>query len=360
MDDRKNPNRAEEFKRLLERLERMTPAPCDAAGPRLDGDGSRTPPPLRTQQAPTHRSLAHELPIPPIDWQRPRRDPGISMWMFVLATALNTVIAAVLAVFITLQAMQPDATGVGDDSPQRVTTVRNSFELDAVPDVTASVPIPPQAGPAAASVHLPPIGSPEAPLRLEPQRPSPFPLRIEPQEARGDTYILVLSGLPAGSQLTGAERIGSDTWLLTTDSTASLQLAIPEWSTAVQEVGVELRRTNGAEAATTKAWLLVAPPAQPQPRPTVDEAAVQQLVERSRLFLARGDIAAARTLYERAADMGNSEAAFMLASTYDPNRLWALGVFGMVGNKERAKQWYQRADQLGHPEAKDRMRLLGD
>lgn len=47
-------------------------------------------------------------------------------------------------------------------------------------------------------------------------------------------------------------------------------------------------------------------------------------------------------------------------ATYDPNRLWSLGVFGMVGNKERARQWYQRADQLGHPEAKERLRMLGD
>lgn len=50
----------------------------------------------------------------------------------------------------------------------------------------------------------------------------------------------------------------------------------------------------------------------------------------------------------------------MLGSTYDPNRLWALGVFGMVGNKARAKQWYMRAVELGHPQAKERMALLGD
>ena len=58
--------------------------------------------------------------------------------------------------------------------------------------------------------------------------------------------------------------------------------------------------------------------------------------------------------------MGSAAAALNLGSTYDPNRLWSLGVFGMVGNKERARLWYRRADQLGHPEAKERIRQLGD
>ena len=61
---------------------------------------------------------------------------------------------------------------------------------------------------------------------------------------------------------------------------------------------------------------------------------------------------------ERAAALGSAQAALVLGSTYDPGRLWSLGVFGMVGNKERAAHWYQRADELGHPEAKDRLKSL--
>jgi TPR repeat protein len=32
----------------------------------------------------------------------------------------------------------------------------------------------------------------------------------------------------------------------------------------------------------------------------------------------------------------------------------------MVGNKERARQWYSRAAELGHPEAKARLMALGN
>jgi TPR repeat protein len=35
-------------------------------------------------------------------------------------------------------------------------------------------------------------------------------------------------------------------------------------------------------------------------------------------------------------------------------------VFGMVGNKDRARQWYTRADQLPHTNAKDRLKSLTD
>ena len=47
-------------------------------------------------------------------------------------------------------------------------------------------------------------------------------------------------------------------------------------------------------------------------------------------------------------------------ATHDPHRLWFMGAIGMVGNKDRARLWYQRADQLGHPEAKEWLKALGD
>jgi hypothetical protein len=49
-------------------------------------------------------------------------------------------------------------------------------------------------------------------------------------------------------------------------------------------------------------------------------------------------VVGARAVYERVAEMDGGPAALALGSTFDPNRLWSLGVFGMVGNKERARQ----------------------
>jgi TPR repeat protein len=171
------------------------------------------------------------------------------------------------------------------------------------------------------------------------------------------SYILVLSGLPANATLSGATRMGSDSWLLPAGALTQLELIVPEWSASLIEVGVELRHANGAVAAQGKAWLAVPPPPVPQGA-KLDETAIKELLRSGDRLLRRGDVAAARAVYERAAALGSAQAALALGSTYDPSRLWSLGVFGMVGNKERAHHWYQRADQLGHPEAKDRLKAL--
>ena len=208
-------------------------------------------------------------------------------------------------------------------------------------------------------MELAPIGTLTEPLRFEPRKAARLPLLIEPEEAVLESFILVLSGLPAGSELIGGRRIGSDSWLLPPNSIPRLELSLPEWSTAPLEVGVEMRRIDGSVAARTLAWILVPPPESAKAVP-LDPAALKDVLQRGDQLLGRGDVVGARAVYERAAEMGSGPAALALGSTYDPNRLWSLGVFGMVGNKERARHWYARADQLGHPSAKDRLRSLGE
>ena len=279
------------------------------------------------------------------------RGSSLSPWVFVLATALNTIVAAVLAVLITLGVVQQGRNGpttvakISPASEARAPGAGNTAPTQTLMTLTRAV-------------ELESIGSPDRPLRLQAQRPARLPLQIQPEEAQQETFILVLSGLPPKSQLSGAERIGSDSWLVPPDALGRLELTLAEWSASVMEVGIELRRTSGAVAARAKAWLSVPPPQTPGAVAKLDPAAVNELVQRGDQLLGRGDIVAARTLYERATELGSGPAALALGSTFDPNRLWSLGVFGMVGNKERARHWYARADQLGHPEAKNRLRGL--
>lgn len=285
-----------------------------------------------------------------------RRNSVLSPWLFVLATALNTIVTAVLAVLITLGVVR-------QDPQQRVTVAKGPSTTYA--DFTATA-APTPAGPPqqlmtlTRAVEVQPIGSPDRPLRLQALKAARLPLQIQPEEAQQETFILVLTGLPPRSTLSGAERMGSDSWLLPPGSTSKLEVTVAEWSASLMEVGVELRRTNGAIAAQSKAWIAVPPPQMEGPGTKVDPAALKEMAQRGDQLLSRGDVVAARALFERAAEMGSGPAALALGSTYDPNRLWSLGVFGMVGNKERARQWYTRADQLGHPDAKTRLKALGN
>ena len=293
---------------------------------------------------------------------RPRR-LAISPWLFVPATALNTMVAAVVAVFITLSVAKQEIT-LGVAKQERTNNSQQGEIAPAFANTRPTVAVGSEPAPsiiAPQPIGLLPIGSPNQPLRLEVQKPARLPLQIQPEEAAREPFILVLSGTPAGTTLFGATRIGSDTWFLPPGSSNRLEITLPEWSTSVFEITLVLRRTTGLVAAQTKAWIAVPPPVGPEATvPKIDDTAAKDLLEKANRMLEKGDIVAARATYQRAAEMGSGSAALMLGSTYDPRRLWSLGVIGMVGNKERARQWYSRAAELGHPEAKARLMALGN
>ncbi len=293
--------------------------------------------------------------------RRRNRHPGISPWLFVMATALNTMVAAVLAVIITLGVVRQEHTdGPGREAALAAyTRSAGGVGGEQAQPVQSTQPAPPN--PAPLAVDLRPIGSPSQPLLLEAQKPARLPLQISPEEAAREPFILALSGAPAGVTLSGADRIGSDTWFVSPGSANRLEITVPEWSTTVFEITVALRRMNGLVAAQAKAWIAAPPPASPQTaQPKADANAVKELLAKGDRLLEKGDIVAARAMYQRAAEMGSGTAALTLGATYDPNRLWSLGALGMVGNRERARQWYARASELGQPEAKARLTALGN
>jgi hypothetical protein len=76
------------------------------------------------------------------------------------------------------------------------------------------------------------------------------------------------------------------------------------------------------------------------------------LIERVRTVkFAAGDIEAARAALSRLVEGGNAWAAVDLGSTYDPIILDALGVRNFPADVAKARVWYQRAQQMGSPEA---------
>jgi hypothetical protein len=303
-------------------------------------------PPLLDPSDREHERQDLPRALVPVPQQRP--SAGVAPWVFVVATAVNTVIAAVLAVVITLGVARRDQPPA---AAEKVAAAPMPFRPAA--ESPRLEPPPPR------HVELLAIGSPAEPLRLEALKPARLPLQVRPLEAMQESYILILSGLPANTALSGASRMGADSWLLSPGTLQQLEIVVPEWSASMIEVRAELRRTNGAVVAQSKLWLAVPPPPAPQGT-ALSESAIKEMVKNGDRLLSRGDVAAARALYEKAAAMGSAQAALALGSTYDPRRLWSLGVFGMVGNKERAQQWYRRAAELGHPEAKARIAALQD
>lgn len=73
-------------------------------------------------------------------------------------------------------------------------------------------------------------------------------------------------------------------------------------------------------------------------------------------LMAHGDIAAARMMFQRAAEAGEAAAAFALAETYDPAVLGKLRLRGGIApDLELARSWYEKARDLGSIAAPDRI-----
>jgi hypothetical protein len=98
-----------------------------------------------------------------------------------------------------------------------------------------------------------------------------------------------------------------------------------------------------------------APP--PDNRPTVrlDSGELGMLVKRGNEFIANGDLAAARLLLRRGAEAGSAEAALALGATFDPVVMQRLGAIGTTPDIAQARQWYQRAAELGSNAALQRL-----
>lgn len=102
------------------------------------------------------------------------------------------------------------------------------------------------------------------------------------------------------------------------------------------------------------------PPA-PPPEPVVQQLTAGELatlMARGRRFVESGDFSSARPVYRRAAEAGYAEAALALGETYDPVTLRERGVVGLAPNVQKAREWYERARELGSLEAPTRLERL--
>jgi TPR repeat protein len=84
------------------------------------------------------------------------------------------------------------------------------------------------------------------------------------------------------------------------------------------------------------------------------------LLKRGREFMQNGNLAAARLVFQRAAEACDRDAAFALGGTYDPSMLQKLGIRPLTANIAVARAWYENARQLGSYEAAEQLGALID
>ena len=224
-------------------------------------------------------------------------------------------------------------------------------------------------------------------LSVEPAAEAAFPIQVAPRDAIPPGCFIRLRGLPTTAAVSEGHSIAPGAWAVPVAALPRLKVLLPRDAAGQSEVSITLVSADGSVLAEAKSTLVVAaaaprtatvlraaPPPQPPARDALPETQspgagprlspdarerALRLVKKGDEQLAEGGIAQARLLYERAAEAGLALGAMALAATYDPVELQHLGALGLKPDHEAAQRWYERARQLGAPEAEERLRRLG-
>ncbi|MDX2203833.1 MAG: hypothetical protein NW223_13860 [Hyphomicrobiaceae bacterium] len=192
-----------------------------------------------------------------------------------------------------------------------------------------------------------------------------------------------IRGLPEAASLSEGYAVAMGSWAISHRALEALKANVPPGMTGQATLTVQLVSMEGVILAETTTLLVLEPrppppkapepvrsaaPPNPAPRaPEVPERPrlstderqrAEKLVVQGERYLDSGNVAIARQFFQRAADIGLAHAALRLAATYDPNELTRIGAHGVVPSPAEARKWYERAKQLGAPEADERIAKL--
>jgi TPR repeat protein len=229
-------------------------------------------------------------------------------------------------------------------------------------------------------------------ILAEPASQIPIAIQIGPPDALPANCFIRLRGLPPSVSLSEGHAIGPGSWAIPLFGLATLKANIPAGVSGRSELSVTLVAVDGSLLAEGKTVLVVAPAATlvPAERPATgqastlvpptpvpagrpdrnnaprppelsadDKARAEKLLAQGERFLSQGNVALAREFFRRGADAGLAQAAVRLAASYDPAELGRLQVQGVVPDRAEARKWYERARELGAPEAEERLARLG-
>jgi hypothetical protein len=207
-------------------------------------------------------------------------------------------------------------------------------------------------------------------------------IQLERSAALPHNSFIRFHGLPPSVSLTEGYAIGPGVWAVPLVGLATLNANVPVGVSGQTNFLITLVDVEGTILAEATSALVVEPAARtdqqgaattaehkaftyrpaahhPPAPPLADlsEADVDNLLAGGQRHLAQGNIAAARAFFRRAAEAGVAAGATLLATTYDPVGLQRLKVVGLVGDRNEALKWYERARELGAPD--DPFRVTG-
>ena len=177
-----------------------------------------------------------------------------------------------------------------------------------------------------------------------------------------------LSRLEDGRRLTAGTSLGCTPWNTPGRELGAVLAYAPVGYVGAMHAGISLHAANNAmvdprvirlewapkvEQPMSLSWVVVVPPVQP-----LEQSEIDRLIKRGHQLLQSGDIVPAGLMLRRAALAGSAQAALALGGTYDPEVLREIGALGFASNPALAREWYQKALELGASEAPQRLERL--
>lgn len=233
----------------------------------------------------------------------------------------------------------------------------------------------------------------------------PIPLDVVARDSDLATPIaLKVMGVPEKAYLTAGKELRQGEWLLQAADIGKASLVVP--TTATPEIGLSVaavEATSGelaapmqemtvavhgpdapalqtaeatagqtAEAAAGQApeapAVQITPASGPPEQPADGKLAMttaappspeaEGLLQKGRMLLDAGDLAAARPFLTKAEAMGSGAAALALGQSYDPATFIRLKVQGQTPDVAEARNWYEKAKAAGVTEAEAALAAL--
>jgi hypothetical protein len=209
-------------------------------------------------------------------------------------------------------------------------------------------------------------------VKAQPAARTRLPIEISSPEAPAKNSFLRIRGLPTAAALSDGYSIAPGAWAVPLNVLTNLNIILPVGVQGSSDMVINLVSVDGAILAEAKSVLAVeAVAARPEPSaasrgtalvpplPPEERERALSMHTKGQELLDRGQVYAARKLFERAAEIGLAQSAVALAATYDPDELAKMRVVGLPPDAVAARKWYEKARELGAPEAGDRLRRLG-
>ncbi len=333
-------------------------------GPRFAGDIA--PQQVRNEDS-FDQERTQEAPRPRRFW-RPGRLP------FVLV--MTAVAAFIIVQVVPTWRASSKQIAAGPAPQPKVTSSTTGVKLAAL-EPFGSVPasVPNTAVVSTTRLQKPVLRATGGPTRTAIGEAVPLGLNVE---GSTDGVVAAVTGLRAGSNLSVGSPVGPTGWQLPARDLATALVRPPAGFSGTMEIVVDLqigddqivdrrwRRLEWTAAEPARAAAAPTPPPTPTPAApvaptnagTLGPAEIAILIRRGEQLLGTGDLSSARVLLRRAAEARDARAAFALASTYDPLVLSKLRVRGFAPDTAAARDWYQRAAELGSREAPARLDML--